>query len=352
MSNGTTPFRFPDDVRATLALTLVADVGSVTHQQLTERFRSAARALDCAFPSDVVAKAYAEADEHLRVGVERGLVITTMSSDQYPSPLREVHGPPAVLWSRGDWQMLEAPVVAIVGTRRATSYGQRVTRELAGALARAGACIVSGMALGIDAYAHRAALDAGGRTVAVLGTGTDVAYPRAHTALHREICARGLVLSELPPGAKSGPGSFPQRNRIIAGLARLTIVVEAPQLSGALITSRHALELGRDVAAIPGPIDSPQSFGTNDLLREGAHVITSVADALRLVGLDLPVKITPDLRGPDEQRIWEVLARGPATLDELCARAAIPVSQCLTAVTALELRGVVECALTGEIRKR
>src|SRR5262249_32890931 len=161
----------------------------------------------------------------------------------YPESLRHLNDPPPVLWSRGDWSMIADPMIAIVGTRRATGYGQRVTREIAAALARQGACIVSGMALGIDACAHRATLGAGGRTIAVLGTGADIAYPRAHTALHREIAQRGLVLSELPPGAKSDPGSFPRRNRIIAALASLTIVVEAPIKSGALNTSNHATEL-------------------------------------------------------------------------------------------------------------
>jgi DNA processing protein len=243
-------------------------------------------------------------------------------------------------------------VIAIVGTRRATSYGQRVTREIAAALAREGACIVSGMALGIDSCAHRAALDAGGRTVAILGTGADIAYPRAHTALHREIANRGLVISELPPGARSDPGSFPRRNRIIAAIASLTIVVEAPQLSGALITSKAALELGRDVAAVPGPIDSPQSVGSNRLLRDGAHVITSVEDALCLVGLNPPVRIEPELRNEGEARVWRALEQSASSLDELCARAAMPVAECLTAVTALELRGIVECALTGDVRRR
>jgi DNA processing protein len=208
------------------------------------------------------------------------------------------------------------------------------------------------MALGIDACAHRAALDAGGRTVAVLGTGADIAYPRAHAALHREIRDRGLIVSELEPGARSDAGSFPRRNRIIAGLARLTIVIEAPLRSGALITSTHALEVGRDVAAVPGPIDSPQSQGSNELLRDGAHVITSVADALSLVGLDPPVRSAPELRGDDELRIWNALTERATSVDELCARSSLPVAACLAAVTSLELRGVVECALTGEIRRR
>lgn len=352
MSVATSPPYSPDERRATLALTLVADVGSVRHKQLIERFRYASRALGEGFPAAVVHDVYATADELIAQGAARGLELVTNIDAQYPEALRVLHDPPAVLWARGDWSVLRDPVVAVVGTRRATNYGQRVAREIVTALARAGACIVSGMALGIDAAAHTAALDAGGRTVAVLGTGADIAYPRAHVALHREIGARGLVLSELPPGARSNTGSFPRRNRIIAGLATLTIIVEAPVRSGALNTSNHALELGRDIAAVPGPIDATQSQGANELLREGAHVITSVNDALRLAGLEPRAAAEPHLEGEAELRIWSSLENGASSLDELCARAALPVSECLTAITRLELRGVVDCALSGEIRRR
>ncbi len=283
---------------------------------------------------------------------DRGIALVTVRDEQYPGQLLHLHDPPPVLWSRGDWTALRDPVVAVVGTRRATSYGRRVTREMVLALSRGGASIVSGMALGIDAAAHMAALEAGGQTIAVLGTGVDIAYPRAHTALLRDIATRGLVVSELPPGAHSDAGSFPRRNRVIAGLASLTIVVEAPVPSGALITSRCALEIGRDVAAVPGPIDSPQSYGTNELIREGAHPITTIAEALRLAGLNVPVRINPELVGENETRIWSALENTAVSLDELCGRVSLPVAQCLSAVTALELRGIVECAITGEIRRR
>jgi DNA processing protein len=308
--------------------------------------------LGAAFSAEVSGAAYASADDAIVRADAAGLSLVVRGGAEYPSPLHELHDPPAVLWSRGDTRMLTPPVVAIVGTRRATSYGLRVAREIGMALARAGACIVSGMALGIDACVHRAALDAGGRTAAVLGTGADVVYPRANTALYREIVERGLVLSELEPGARSDAGSFPRRNRIIAALAQLTIVVEAPVKSGALITSRVALDLGRDVAAIPGPIDSPQCQGSNELLRDGAHVITSVEDALALVGLQAPVRASPELRSTDETAVWEALDVPAASLDELCARTRLPVSSCLAAVTSLEMRGAIECAMTGALRRR
>ena len=277
---------------------------------------------------------------------------TRPGDDRYPEALTELSRPPGVLWSIGDWRVLQPPVVAMVGTRAATPYGERVTRELAGALARAGACIVSGMALGIDAAAHRAALDAGGRTVAVLGTGVDIAYPQAHRTLHRAIGERGLLLSELDVGAHSHRGSFPERNRIIAALALATIVVEAGARSGALITGRHAEALGRTVCAVPGPIDSPQSVGTNTLIRDGGIPITSIADALAVAGLSHPARGGTEPDDPVERMVWRVLRHGPLDVDSLCSAAALPAQDCLAAVSALEIRGVLECELTGEIRLR
>jgi len=212
---------------------------------------------------------------------------------------------------------------------------------------------VSGLARGIDAAAHRAALAADGRTVAVLGSGIDVAYPAAHAQLHAEIAARGLVISEHPPGERAGAGAFPRRNRIIAALASVTIVVEAGFRSGALITASHALDLGRTVAAVPGPIDSPQSAGSNELLRDGAAVIATPADALALVGVMAPHATRATLAdlSPDEQAVWDALAKGAADLDALATRSRLPATRCLAAVTTLELNGAIECALTGEIRR-
>lgn len=280
------------------------------------------------------------------------LRVVERSDERYPPRLRDLDRPPKRIWWLGDLDLLDRPVVAVVGTRRATQYGRRVTMEIAAALARAGATVVSGMAIGIDAAAHRAALDARGATVAVLGTGADVAYPRANLALYHEIVERGVVLSELRPGAHSNRGSFPERNRIIAALAGVVIVVEAPHDSGALITVDRANELGREIGVVPGPIDSPQSQGSNALLHAGAHPIITPADALVLAGLaPPPVPSAPALQNESEQRVWRALEEMSASMDELCSRTGLPVAHCLTTVTALELRGVIECALTGEIRR-
>jgi DNA processing protein len=207
------------------------------------------------------------------------------------------------------------------------------------------------MARGIDGIAHRTALDTGGRTVAVLGTGIDVPYPAGHRQLHRMIVERGLVLSENPPGMTAHKGAFPRRNRIIAALAPLTIVVEAGRRSGALNTAGQALELGRTVAAVPGPIDSAQSVGSNELLRDGAVMIASTDDALTLLGVALP-KQSADIELPDsERRLWESLRTGPADVDRLALQTGLALGECLAGVSSLEIRGLVQCSLAGEVSR-
>ena len=214
--------------------------------------------------------------------------------------------------------------------------------------------IVSGMARGIDAAAHRTALEEGGNTVAVLGTGVDVPYPVGHRLLHRAIAEKGLVLSEYPPGTKAGPGVFPRRNRIIAALAPVTIVVEAGFRSGALNTAGQALELSRVVAAVPGPIDSDQSRGSNQLLRDGAVLIAAPDDALALLGISPPKAALPPppLLPESEQKIWDAIADGFVSIDDLPAATSLSIAECLAAITSLEIMGLVECSLAGEIKRR
>lgn len=269
----------------------------------------------------------------------------------YPECLLQLPDAPPTLWARGDLTLLARPCVAIVGTRQATAYGERVARELARALAAAGATVISGLARGIDGAAHRGALDAGGATVAVLGTGLDVAYPKGNARLQQIIGEQGLLLSELEPTNAAHRGSFPKRNRIIAALARVTIVAEAGAKSGALITASHALELGRIVAAVPGPIDVPQATGSNELLRDGAVVVAGVPDALALLGLTAPLRVADLPVDGAERRLWDALALGAADMDTLCTRASLPAREGMAAASALELRGMIELALSGEIRR-
>ena len=277
----------------------------------------------------------------------------TRASLEYPSELNDLAHPPRELYTIGRSSALATPRVAIVGTRNSTAYGERITRTLTRALVRGGVSIVSGMARGIDAAAHRTALEQGGNTVAILGTGIDVPYPVGHRLLHRTIAEHGLVVSENPPGTKAAQGAFPKRNRIIAALAPVTIVVEAGFRSGALNTASQAIELGRVVAAVPGPIDSDQSRGSNQLLRDGAVLIAAPEDALALLGVSAPrVAPPPPLLPESEQKVWDAIAEGFVETDSLPATTGLTMAECLAAITSLEIIGLVECSLAGEIRRR
>jgi DNA processing protein len=217
------------------------------------------------------------------------------------------------------------------------------------------------MAMGIDAAAHRAALEVGGTTAAILGAGVDLVYPPSHRKLYAAIAQHGAVVSEFPPGYPGFDGCFPRRNRVIAGLSRLTIVVEAGVKSGALITANYAASFSRDVAAVPGPIDSAASAGSNRLLRDGAHVLSCIDDALALAKFTTRVDTKaalPDAQlpllaaGSDEAEVWSLLGGGGLSTDDLVHRTAWPAARCLVAVTNLELRGLVACTPSGGILRR
>lgn len=278
--------------------------------------------------------------------------VVTRLDATWPSTLDHVTPAAKSLYAFGDLSCLRAPLCAVVGTRMATDYGTRVTKQLVSALAAAGVGIVSGLARGIDATAHRAALDVGGRTIAVLGTGIDVAYPSSHRALHERIATEGLVLSESGPGVKAIPGCFPKRNRIIAALAPVTLVVEAGFRSGAHSTANAALELGRVVTAVPGPIDSPQSAGTNALIQSGAQVVTCAGDLFALLGLSPPAGeiVEADLEG-DAKTVWRALERDALYFEDLAAAADLPMPRVLSAVSELELAGRVTVGLDDRVRR-
>jgi DNA processing protein len=286
------------------------------------------------------------------IGVEQRIQSWAKGSQDYPSELLDLDDPPDPLYAIGRVSALTKPRVAIVGTRNSTGYGERTARTLTRALVRAGVSVISGMARGIDAAAHRTAIEEGGNTVAVLGTGIDVPYPVGHRQLHRSIGEHGLVLSENPPGATAHLGAFPKRNRIIAALAPVTIVVEAGFKSGALNTASQALELGRVVAAVPGPIDSEQSRGSNQLLRDGAVMIASVEDALALLGVPAAKERAVPNLPENERRVWDALEPGWLEVDALAAKTSLSTPECLVAITSLEIMGLIDCSRGGEIRRR
>ena len=260
----------------------------------------------------------------------------------YPGLLAAIHDPPPRLYLRGeaDTDLLERPAVAVVGARSCSSYGRAVGRSLGRELAGAGLVVVSGMARGVDGEAHRGALEAGGVTVAVLGCGIDRDYPAAHAELARRICERGLIVSEYELGVEPAPWRFPARNRIIAGLCRATVVVEARERSGALITADFALEEGREVLAVPGEITSRLSDGTNALLRLGATPVTCAEDVLEAFGIAPSEPTAPDL-GEAAQALFAQLRDGALTADELVRVCGVEAAQASAALLELELVGLV-----------
>jgi DNA processing protein len=271
-----------------------------------------------------------------------GLRFLARSDTLFPPLLRAIHDPPPGLFLRGqaDVELLVRPAVAIVGARACSAYGRQIARSLGRDLAAVGLVVVSGLARGVDAEAHRGALEASGSTVAVLGCGIDRDYPAAHRELGRQIAATGLVVSEYAPGVEPAPWRFPARNRIVAGLCAATIVVEARERSGALITADFALEEGREVLAVPGEITSALSAGSNALLRLGATPLTCAQDVLESYGLVLAAAAPIEL-GESAAAAFERIRAGSAGADELCRATGLSAGELAVVLTELELAGVV-----------
>lgn len=275
--------------------------------------------------------------------------VTTLTPDdnRYPRQLLATHSPPLALFVRGHAEVLSRPSLTAVGTRSATPYGLEATRRLLEPLAQAGVVIVSGLAFGIDAAAHQAALRVKGSTVAVLGNAIDRVYPTAHSGLASQILHHGgAIVSEYPPGTQTQRHFFPQRNRILAGLSEATLVVEAGQTSGALITAKMALEEGRDVLAVPGPITSERSAGTHELLRHGATIATSADDLRALYRLDMQQTLTENSHianlTDNEAQVLDLLT-SPRDVDELVAISRLDTSVVNATLSLLELKGYIRC---------
>lgn len=359
------------ELEAVLTLRAVPGTGDVSIRRLIKAFGSATRALkeirsNCslanlatdhnhefsgpAMPkltSSVLDEASADAKRILEDTDSSGAHAIESSDPRYPSRLHELHDPPSVIFVRGTLECVSPPSVAIVGTRNASNYGLRVARAIAACCARSGVAVVSGLARGIDAAAHEAALDAGGRTVAVLGTGPDVVYPCSHRVLQEKIALDGLVLSELNPGEGGHGGTFPRRNRIIAALADITVVVEAGAGSGALITADHAIELGRTVACVPNAIDAASSKGSNALLKAHAEPLLSPDDVLSLLGMTAAPAHGPSL-DPVSAKCWDAINRhGAATPAEISKVTGVSLRETASALSLLEIDGLVETDKAG-----
>jgi DNA processing protein len=275
----------------------------------------------------------------------QGITVLTWEDEDYPDRLREVSQSPPVLYVRGEILPEDGWAVAVVGTRRISAYGRQVTERIATQLAQAGVTVVSGLARGIDGVAHKAALQAGGRTIAVLGCGVDRVYPPEHRTLAAQIMENGALISDYPPGTLPEASNFPPRNRIISGLAMATVVVEAGNRSGALITADFAAEQGREVFAVPGNVLAPQSLGTNRLIQDGARImldpqeILEVLDLTRISEQSVARTVLPS--NATEAQLFQVLSHEPLHVDEIRNQTDLTIEQVTSTLALMELKGMV-----------
>lgn len=288
--------------------------------------------------SDALERAWRSIEAHV-------IKVITWEDEAYPRRLKEIDQSPPVLYLRGDLAEADFWAVAMVGTRRITAYGRQTAQDLASALAQNGVTIISGMARGVDQVSHLAALNAGGRTLAVLGSGVDVIYPSEHRSLAERIISQGALVSDYPPGTQPEGGNFPPRNRIISGLSQAVVVVEAGDQSGALITAAFAAEQGREVFAVPGQIYAPQSKGANRLIREGAHILLDVQDILEVLNM-AQVKEHTSARlvlpsDATEAQLYALLDDNPLHIDELRLKADLPIEKVTSTLILMELKGLV-----------
>ncbi len=360
------PSELDQPTRDLLALTLVPGLGPRLTAALLNRFGSA-DAIRRASASElrsvphiggklsesfVTALANADLDAECRLLDKHGVELLLLGDADYPHRLTQVADAPHLLFMRGDIRPEDQKAIGIVGSRGMTTYGQRTTERLATGLSRAGFTIVSGLARGVDGVAHRAALNAGGRTIAVLAGGLARIYPPEHTQLADEVAEMGALITETAMQLDPQAGMFPARNRLISGLSLGVIVIEANERSGALITARHALEQNREVFAVPGPVDAPASAGCLQLIRNGAKLVRNVDDVLEDLGgigvrsANSPAKASaptlppPELEG-DAKRIWEVLAGEPRFIDQLVRDLGMTVPQVNKTLMEMELRSLV-----------
>jgi DNA processing protein len=354
-----------DSLESTLRLCLIPGIGPRTRRALIERFgcaeevfRAAATELTAVDGVGrelcrriVTAESAIDVRREIDLCGHAQIQILTETDAGYPRLLRDIYDPPGVLFCQGHLRNEDQLAVAIVGTRHATHYGRRQAEMLASGLARTGITVVSGLARGIDAVAHRAALEAGGRTIAVLGSGLLNIYPPEHVQLADKIARQGVLLSELPPEMAPMSGTFPQRNRLISGLSLGVVVVEAAARSGALITASHAAEQGRDVFAVPGPIDSRTSRGCHQLIRDGARLVESIDDVLDELGPLVEAMPRPDggeVRHPaelqlndQERRVLDAIDVQPTDIDSIVERSDLTISRVLSTISVLEIRRLI-----------
>ena len=348
-----------DQKKYWIGFNLVKGVGSVRFRQIQSFFGDLSLAWDApaesfqqaGLPQKVVSnlltlRSTINLDQYYESILENEIDVLTLMDESYPRLLKEIDQSPPVIYIKGVLTPTDEFAIAMVGTRRVSAYGQQVARDVSTYLAGHGLTIVSGLARGVDALAHQHALRTGGRTIAVLGSGVDVIYPPEHRKLAQAIMENGAVISDYPLGTQPEGQNFPPRNRIISGLSLATIVVEAGQRSGALITANFAVEQGREVFAVPGNVLSPVSRGTNHLIQQGAYALISPQDVLDVLDLTQvsAIKTARQVLPADatEASILNILDYEPIHIDEICHRAGLSIEKVSAALTMMELKGMVQ----------
>jgi DNA processing protein len=350
------------DLAAWIELSLVPGLGGSRFRSLLSAFGLPAHVLDatrsqlCRVVPETLAASILERnrgpeiEKAVRWAGKPGHAVLTLADTAYPKQLLEIPDPPALLYVAGDARLLSSPALAIVGSRNATPQGLRNAHAFARALSDAGLAIVSGLAIGVDSEAHRGGLEGSGSTIAVLGTGIDVIYPRRNAPLADDILSRGALVSEFPLGTEPHAGNFPRRNRLISGLARGCLVVEAAVDSGSLISARLAADQGREVFAIPGSIHSPLSKGCHALIKQGAKLVESAQDVLDELGI--PARSAEIAPQPGEGHdLLEKMGFDPCDIDELTVRSGLPAEAVSAALLKLELDGKI-AGLPGGLYQR
>jgi DNA processing protein len=347
-----------DDRLYWVGFNLIKGIGAVRFKALLDYFGNAKTAWD-ASPADLAASGLGAKiiDRFLDIRStldlkkywdqvqKQQIEVLTWQDPAYPSHLKEIEQPPPVLYFRGTITDEDLWAVAVVGTRQVTAYGRQVTEELAATLAHNGVTIISGLARGIDAIAHSAAIKAGGRTLAILGSGVDKIYPPEHRQMAEKIMAQGALISDYSPGTPPESTNFPPRNRIISGLSMAVVVVEAGETSGALITAEFAADQGREVFAVPGNILAPQSKGCNRLIANGARPLLNAEDVLEALDLTRNIerrevrKVVPS--DATEAMLLELLSQEPLHVDDIRAQSGLPIEKVSAALTMMELKGMV-----------
>ena len=355
-----------------LALGRIRGVGGVSFKKITARFADLAAVFRASaaelaeieglhrelIHSIANFNDWAEIDKEIQRARAAGIKMIPFSDAAYPASLRAIADPPPLLYVKGELRDNDSRAIAIVGSRSASDYGRRIARDLARGLASFGFTVVSGMARGIDGMAHESALQAGGRTLAVLGSGVDHAYPPEHEMLYRRISENGAVISELPMGARPIAFNFPARNRLISGLSLGVVVVEATEKSGSLITASLAAEQGREVFAVPGEAGASRSRGSHRLIRQGAKLVETVEDIIEEIAPQLSrrngdaapasARSLPENSGPAARQIFALLKETSLQVDQVIEQSGLPAPQVLQVLLDLELQGFV-CQTPGKI---